>query len=320
MDVETSATGGQPSPAPPSGGVAGAADGGWVTARPPQMLEVLQRIVCFPALCVEHRDLIRTSVRRELQARFTGTALGWFWPLLQPLLLFAVYYFIFTKLLGFKFGDALPEEQKSAFGIFMFVGVVMWASVAESLQRGCNVIVENGNLIKKLAFPSEVLPLNVVLVSLVTMLFAIGMFIVGTFTPVWITPGPMLLWLPLLVLIQGVFTLGLTLFLSALQVFLRDTLQVVTVVVTVWMFVTPLFWAPEVVGDPIEPYMGLVRANPMYHLVYAYRAVLMSSEPAFIFNESFGASVAIFSVWALVAFALGYGFFILCQRRFADEV
>jgi lipopolysaccharide transport system permease protein len=318
MDRET------PAPASALPAALPSAEGeGWVTARPPRAVEVLRRIACFPALCLEHRDLIRTSVRRELQSRFSGTALGWFWPLVQPVALFAVYYFIFTRLLGVKFPD-LPADQKQAFGVFMFVGLIVWQAFAESLLRGCNSIVDNGNLIKKLAFPSEVLPLNVVLVSTVTMLFAAAVFIVASLiTPAWIPPDLNVLWLPVLVLLQVLFSYGLALFFSALQVFLRDTAQVLQVVATIWMFLTPIFWAPEIIpnrDETIGPYMGWVEANPMFSLIYAWRAALMSSEPAVVFQHDPAVRIAIFAAWALGAFALGYGFFILCQRRFADEV
>ena len=333
MDLESPASGTNPPHAPAPGGAVpsppggGPADGGWITARPPRLVEVVRRVLAFPALCYEHRDLIRTSVRRELQARFTGTALGWLWPVVHPVLLFAVYYFIFSALLNFKFGDALPAGQEAAFGIFMFVGVLSWTAFAESLTRGCTSIVENGNLIKKLAFPSEVLPLNVTLVSLVTMLMGLGMFLVVVLvTPVWLPPDRMVLWVPVLLLLQGLFTLGLAFFVAALQVFLRDTAQIVTVVTTVWMFLTPIFWHPVLIpaGEDgvrsIDQYMWAVELNPMYHLVYAWRVCLMSSEPALAFTQSFGASVATFGAWALGAFVVGYAFFVLCQRRFADEV
>ena len=75
--------------------------GGWVTASPPKFLEVLQHVFGFPGLLVRHRDLITTSVGRELASRFTSTVLGWIWPLLTPLLFFAIYYFIFTKFFCF---------------------------------------------------------------------------------------------------------------------------------------------------------------------------------------------------------------------------
>ena len=146
-------------PGDSEGPVAPVAPVDWVTARPLRAVEILLRILRFPRLFVEHRDLISTSVKRELEARFKGTVLGWAWPLVQPLFLFTVYYFIFTELLQFKIPN-LPEDKKAAMGVFMFVGITAWATIAETLTRGTNSIVENGNLIKKLAFPSEVLPLN----------------------------------------------------------------------------------------------------------------------------------------------------------------
>lgn len=312
-----------PAPAGPDSGGTGGDEAGWVTSRPPRGIEVLRRVVGFPALALHHRDLISTSVKRELRARFTGTALGWLWPLVHPLFIFIVYYFIFTKFLGMKF-EGLPEEQKPAFGVFMFLGVVVFNATAESLVRGCSVIVDNGNLIKKLSFPSEILPLNVVLVSMVTMLFAVGMFILAAwFTPAWIPPGPMLVWAPVLILLQGLFTFGVLLLLSTLQVFLRDTAQLISVLVTAWMFGTPIFWDPALLPDAeatIGPYMGLIEANPMFHLVYAWRVVLMSSEPQMVFTHEFLPSVGTFAVWAVAVFAVGYSFFVLSQRRFADEV
>ena len=153
--------------------------GEWVTARGTRFVEVLMRLFTLPKLVWSYKDLLRTSVRRDLEIRFQGTLLGWLWPLVQPIFLFTVYYFIFTKLLAFKFPE-LPPEQESAMGIFMFVGVMAWAMLSDSLNRGTSVIVDSGNLIKKLAFPSEVLPLNVTLVGIVTMLFALVGVVVGT--------------------------------------------------------------------------------------------------------------------------------------------
>ncbi|MEW6072764.1 MAG: ABC transporter permease [Planctomycetota bacterium] len=309
---------------------------GWISTRPVRALEVGQRLVLLPALLWRHRDLVSTSVRRELGARFTGTVLGWIWPLVHPLFLFLVYYFIFTKLLQLKLAS-LPAGQEAALGVFMFVGIMVWAAISESLVRGTNAIVENGNMIKKLAFPAEILPLNVTLVGLVTLVFAVLVFIAGcVFTPMWVAPGWGLLWIPVLLLLQCIFTYGLVLLLGTLHVFLRDTLQVVSVLATVWMFATPLFWVPltEVMGKGIEPYLPFIRANPLYHLVHAWRGALMgelvvpahetqhgwveavaATSPDFV-----GPSVLVFAVWAVAAFVVGFAFFVVGQRRFADEV
>ena len=303
---------------------------GWVTARPPRGTEVIRRILGLPGLIHAHKDLVTSGVKRDLEARFKGTVLSWAWPLVHPLFLFAVYYFIFTELLQFKMPD-LPDEQRAAMGIYMFTGVLAWAAFAEALSRGTSVIIDNGNLIKKLAFPSELLPMNVTLVSLTTMLFSVAVFLLGcTLTPIWPAPGWGVLWLPVIVVLQGLFTYGLVLLTSTLQVFLRDTAQLVGILSSVWMFTTPIFWVPELMRSAVREYMPLIRANPLYHLVQAWRGTLMGdlSVPA---NEYVAggpvSSVAavphhllVFAAWALGAYAVGYCFFVLSQRRFADEV
>ncbi len=306
------------------------ADAGWVTARPPRALEVLARVVSFPALLARHKDLVTSGVRRDLQARFQGTLLSWAWPLVHPLFLFAVYYFIFTELLQHRMPE-LREEQKAAMGVYMFCGILAWAAFADSLGRGTTVIVDNGNLIKKLAFPSELLPLNVVLVSLTTLLFAIVVLLLGCLlTPIWPAPGRSLVWVPALVLLQGVFTYGLVLLTSTLQVFLRDTSQLTGILTTVWMFATPIFWVPEAMRAGVREYMPLIRANPIYHLVQAWRGVLMGDVSIPGSAEIAGGAVsssaavpghlAVFALWALGAYVVGYAFFVFSQRRFADEV
>lgn len=367
------------SPSSSQPGSARLSAGEWTTSQPPALTEVLGRVFSFPRTVARHRDLIYSSTKRELATRFQGTLLGFLWPLVHPLFIFAVYYFIFTKLLSFKM-PALPPGQESAMGVYMFIGVLVWAAFAESIGMGCNVIVDNGNLIKKLAFPSEILPLNIVLVNIVTMLFGVAMYLVGTAaTPVWAFPSSLLAWVPLLLFLQILFTYGLTLILSTLQVFLRDTAQVVAIAVTVWMFLTPLFWVPEAIPQIVD-YVPWIQMNPMNHLVFAWREVLMnvsgvlstvqssvngdtiwranealrdagiaeskllsfenpSTEAIARVNQKLveiGApelhvtqlnlthdlahSVGVFSIWAVAVFVIGYSFFIMAQRRFADEV
>jgi lipopolysaccharide transport system permease protein len=300
----------------------------WRTSEPPGLSGVLRRLAAFPRTAFQHQDLIRSNVRRELEARFTGTLLGWLWPLVFPIFTFAVYYFIFAELLQVKFGE-LPEHLKAAMGVYMFVGIVVWAGFSEGVSRATTVIAENGDLIKKLAFPTELLPLNVTLTNLVTMLFGVWAFLIATVgsnlvleTGLWVNPAPLpLLWIPVLVALQGLFTYGLGLLLATLQVFVRDTAQVIGILLTVWMFITPLFWAPALLPD-IEPYLGALQINPMYHLVFVWRVVLMgdSVPEAFVEGDTVAHSLGVFSLWALGAFLVGYVFFALSQRRFADEV
>jgi ABC-type polysaccharide/polyol phosphate export permease len=150
-------------------------------------------------------------------------------------------------------------------------------------------------------------------------------------TPVWTAPGWELLWIPVIVVLQVLFTFGVVLLLSTLQVFLRDTSQFVTMFTTMWMFLTPIFWVPELI-DGVQAYMPFLEANPAYPLVQAWRGALMGDLAAQI---DLGVSVrdiqpvsvaaipghvGVFALWARGAYAAGSAFFVLTQRRFADEV
>lgn len=306
------------------------AEGEWISARPSRGLDVLARLVTLPRLLRQYRDLVTTTLKRDLAARFQGTLLGWAWPFLQPMFLFGVYYFIFTKIIPQRMPD-LPDDQQAGVGVYMFVGMIAWSALGESLARGTGVIVDNGNLIKKLAFPSELLPLNVVLSAMTMMLFALAVFVLATLvTPIWPAPGWHLLWLPLIVLLHGLFCYGLVLGLSTLQVFLRDTIQLVSMGTTMWMFLTPVFWVPEAMNSEVASHMGQIGLNPVYHLVRACRGALMGdviipgneyiAGGAAVSVASIPHHLLVFGAWAVGAYALGYGFFVLAQRRFADEV
>ena len=310
-----------------------AAEAPWRTSEAPGLGSVVRRLAGFPNTIRQHQDLVRSSVRRELEARFTGTLLGWLWPLVFPIFTFAVYYFIFAELLQVKFGARVADnpELKAAMGVYMFVGIVVWTGFAEGVNRSTTVITENGNLIKKLAFPTELLPLNQVLSHLVTMLFGIvaylAVVVVTNLTMdvgLWpIPPLAPLLLIPVLVALQGLFTYGLGLLLATLHVFVRDTSQVIGILITVWMFITPLFWAPKLLpAEEVAKYIDALQVNPMYHLVYVWRHVLMGGIPseAFVEGDTVGHSLVVFSAWAAGTFVFGYLFFALSQRRFADEV
>jgi lipopolysaccharide transport system permease protein len=305
-------------------------EGAWIGSSPPGFSHVMGRIFGFPRLLLRHQDLVVTAVKRELEARFTGTLLGWVWPLVYPAFMFAVYYFVFTKLLQLKMPD-LPPGLEPAMGVFMFTGILIWTGVSEGFVRGTSSIVDNGNLIKKLAFPTELLPLNAVLVAHVTMLFGVAAFVAVTLTPVWPLPGRDLLWVLAILPFQLLFTYGLSLFLATCHVFLRDTLQLVTLLATVWMFITPIFWVPsaKVMGPDFEPYLDPLTYNPIYHLVYVWRCGLMNREKLLamdteVFGEVFSAepshSLMVFAAWSIGIFLVGFMVYGLSQRRFADEV
>ena len=168
------------------------------------------------------------------------------------------------------------------------------------------------------------------LVSHVTMLFGVVAYVAATYVsglflehPIWEPPGARLLWLVPILGLQVLFAYGLGLLLATLQVFLRDTLQLAGLLMTVWMFLTPVFWVASAEAMPsVAPYIDSLRPNPLYHLVYAWRWVLMGAEPesAFDAGDAFGTSLATFAAWTAGVLVVGYLFFLRSQRRFADEV
>ncbi|MCE9593528.1 MAG: ABC transporter permease [Planctomycetes bacterium] len=294
---------------------------GWVDARPVGLVDALVSCVRLPRVLFERRELLIAGVRRDLGARFSGTVLGRVWPLVSPLLLFGVYYFLFTRIFGFRL-EGLDPERRGAMGVYMFVGALAWTGFAEGVTRASTVLVENGTLIKKLAFPSELLPLQVVLASAVTQLIGFGVFaVVATVASFWPAPGVALLWIPVILALQLAFTYGLALLVSAANVFLRDVASGLSLVMTVWMFATPVFWMPvREVLPAIGPWLPWIERNPLYSLCYAWRAVWMSSAPTVAFPHTIGSELLAFAPWAVGAYVVGATCFALVKRRFADEV
>src|ERR1700752_4321943 len=161
---------------------------------------------------VRYRGLISSLVARELKARYRGSVLGFFWSFINPLLLLSIYTFVFTVILPNQ--NPVPQH----YGLFMFCGILPWNWFSSSLIEASGSLVSGGNLIKKVLFPAEILPLVNVLANMVH--FFLGLVIlVGFIVGYQHWPDlPGLLWFPIVVLVQLVFTSALALFFAALTV------------------------------------------------------------------------------------------------------
>ncbi|HIG12602.1 MAG: ABC transporter permease [bacterium] len=293
----------------------------WVSSSPPSWRGLVLRCLAWPATLWRRRDLILTSVRRDLAARVRGTLLGWLWMVAQPLLMFAVYAFLFTTLLGVRIGgEGVPA---AAMGVYMFTGTLVWSALADALTRSTSCVVDQRHLVRSVRFPAELLPLQIALASLVTLTVGVLAFVgFCALTDIWPAPAPeWLLWVPLLLLLQALFSTGLGLGLASLHVLWRDTLPCVSILLTVWMFATPIFWiaSPELLPG-IAPYLAWIEANPAYHMVTAWRTVLMGEGLAAVSPSSFSRALVHFSAWSVFAFGLGSLVFFRLQRHLADEV
>ena len=220
---------------------------------------------------VRYRGLIQSLVARELKARYRGSVLGFFWSFVNPLLLLLIYSFVFTVVLP---GVHPPELEP--FALFMFCGILPWTWFSSSLLESSNVLIAGGNLIRKVLFPAEVLPIVTVLAGLVH--FCLGLPILAGFliyyrVPVYPTD---LLWFPVIVLVQLVLTLGLGMFVAALTVHFRDVRDLLANLLTLWFFATPIIYPLSQAPANVQRLLNL---NPFTHLAAAYQEVLFRPGP-----------------------------------------
>ena len=259
------------------------------------------------AKLIRYRGLIQSLVARELKARYRGSVLGFLWSFINPLLLLSIYTFVFTVVLPNRNPIAQP------YAVFMFCGILPWNWFASSLLEASTALVSGGNLIKKVLFPAEILPLVNVFANMVH--FFLGLTILGAFVIAyrhWPDPAG-LAWFPVAVLVQLVFTMALALFFSALTVHFRDMKDLLSNVLMFWFFATPIIYPwldPNVIA-----YRRLFDLNPFTHLAVSYQEILF-------FPGSVGHwkwLVALGGV-SVVLFLGAYWFFDRIRDSFAEAV
>jgi ABC-type polysaccharide/polyol phosphate export permease len=218
-----------------------------------------------------YRALVQSLVARDLKARYRGSVLGFFWSFVNPLLLLLIYTFVFTVVIQ------RPETQElTPFALFMFCGILPWTWFSSSLLEASNVLIAGGNLIRKVLFPAEVLPIVTVFAGLAH--FFLGLPILVAFFLYYGKPvnAVDLAWFPAIVLIQLALTLGLALMVSALTVHFRDLRDLLANVLTLWFFATPIIYS---LGEAPPSMRRFLDLNPFTHLAVAYQEVLFVNGP-----------------------------------------
>ena len=251
----------------------------------------------------ERRDLLMQLVRRDFERRFIGSAAGWLWGLFHPLATIGCWTFVFNYSLGQK---VPPYQGTENYTLFLLCGFLPWMLFQETVQRSATALVENGNLITKTVFPSELIPVSIFLSSLVNHFLTLSLALVAI---AW--SGGRLTFHPLALvgylLLLGLFSIGISWLVSSLHVFLRDTAQVTVIVLTIWMWMTPIFMT---VNDIKGPLRGVLLRNPLSYVSNAYRDVLLRSvaPSASEFAWLAVSAVAVFVVGGLVFRQLKPGF------------
>jgi ABC-type polysaccharide/polyol phosphate export permease len=254
---------------------------------------------------VERRTLLFQLVRRDFEQRFIGSAIGWIWALIHPLVLLLSWTFVFEVCLGMK---VPANEGTSSYPLWLFAGMLPWLLFSEAVQRSASSLLEQTNLITKTVFPSEIIPVSVFLSSLVSHLLGI-VLIVAAGGILLNQVSIFLVLLPVYFLLIGLLAVGLGWIVASLHVFLRDTAQIVAVVLLLWFWLTPIFISEE----QFPPKMRiLVISNPFYYLVRGYRKVLLAGSLPSLED------LAIVAACGAGAFIAGGLFFRHMKRGFAD--
>jgi lipopolysaccharide transport system permease protein len=240
-------------------------------------------------------------------ARYKGSALGVIWALLTPVVMIVIFTFIFAGVFGARFGvSGSPWD----YAIYLFCGLLPWNMFQETLVISATTVISHANLVKRVVFPLETLPIAQAMAALANQLFGTVALLVAIVI-IRHDLHPTVLWLPVLLLPQMFATLGAAWLIASLGVFLRDIAQGISLVLMAWMYLTPILYPESIVPERYRFYTNI---NPFTPLVRSYRRILIEgSAPDWM-------GLAWFSAFAFVFFLFGYWWFAKTRKNFADVV
>ncbi|MBF0200707.1 MAG: ABC transporter permease [Desulfamplus sp.] len=249
-------------------------------------------------------QLLREFVLRDIKGRFAGSFAGLLWTVLNPLATIVAYFFVFSLVM--RISVTVEETGTDRFVIFFLCGFFPWVMFAESLNKSVGSLIAQSSLITKVLFPVELIPLSTLISAFITNAMGFGLFLIyialdGYLHISW-------LWVPVLLLIEMLFALGLCLFLSAICVFIRDTAELLSVVTMLWFFATPIIYPFSMVPESMKFFFKM---NPVALMVENFRDVLLLHTPD-------PWMISITMVVAMMSFACGSWFFSRSKVAFGD--
>src|SRR5215475_3334428 len=195
------------------------------------------------ALLGEHRGLVRSMVRRDLSSRYKGSIIGPAWAIITPAVMIIIFTAIFSGIFGARFG---AQSGHLSFAVYLFCGLLPWIAFSEGVQRSTTSLTDNVNLVKRVVFPTEALPVNLALSGVAQQLIGTVVLLAGALL-LEHTIRPTALLLPLLLVPQLLLTVGLGWLMASLGVFIRDMPQLNQLSLTIWMYLTPIFYPENII-------------------------------------------------------------------------
>jgi homopolymeric O-antigen transport system permease protein len=252
-------------------------------------------------------ELIFSLAKRDLLTRYKGSVLGLVWALVTPVVMIAIFTFIFAGIFGARFGASNSHWD---YALYLFCGLVPWTMFQETLQQAATTIVSHANLVKRVVFPLETLPVAQAFSALGNQLFAT----VGLLLAIIVIQHQLpitTLWLPLVLIPQLLLTIGAAWLIASLGVFLRDIVQGVSLVLMAWMYLTPIIYPESIVPERFRRFINL---NPFTPLVRSYRRIFLEGLPPD------WSGLGYFTLIALLVFIFGYWWFARTRKNFADVI
>lgn len=254
-----------------------------------------------------YRYFIVSSIVTEFRSRFARSSLGGAWMILHPLAQVAIYALVLSAVLSAK----LPGiESQYAYAIYLMAGILGWTLFAEIFSRSLSVFVDNGNLMKKMAFPKISLPLIVVGSALTNNILLFGSIFV-VFGLLGHAPTMMLLWLPLLTMITLALAVGIGLSLGIINVFVRDIGQIAPILLQFWFWLTPVVYVSNIIP---EKYMFFLMLNPMSGVIIGYQNILVYGKMPNLTHLIYP------SIFAVVAMCLALFMYFRANEEMADAL
>ena len=258
----------------------------------------------------KHRGLTKQLLIREISARYRGSVIGMFWSLVTPVLMLALYTFVFNVVFKARWPAVSADGGVLNFAMVLFLGLIIHGLVADTVVRSPRLILDNVNLVKKVVFPLEILPWVMLLSSLFNFLISFLLLLVFVLWELGTIPLTAL-WLPVIFLPYILVLVGLSWLLAAMGVYLRDLQQISGTLATLLLFLSPVFYSVTILPEPVQPFVYL---NPIALIIESSRtALLYGDQPGF-------ESLAIYTGCAVAIALLGFVFFQRTRRGFADVV
>jgi len=254
-----------------------------------------------------YRELLFTLTKKELKVKYRGSVLGFFWSLLNPVLIMLVYSFVFSIVLRQGIKD---------FAIFLICALLPFNFFSNSVNYGAGSIISNANLVKKIYFPKEIIPLSIVFANLVN--FFLELVVLFVVLSIFGYKFYMYLYiLPILILVQIFLVAGFSLLISSLNVFFRDLQHLISIIMMVWFFATPIIYPLNMVP---EKFRFILQINPMAVFATYYRDIFyyVKYPEGFYFPSIYIILICLGITFGI--FFLGYFVFKKLEPRFAEEV